>query len=152
MKNVSVITLLLALLAIMACSKKVDIEAEKQNVEKVVYDFFDALAAFNYQGLRDLCTDDFILLEWDGQVMSIEEFIKFIEPFEEATLTYEFEDIKTNVEGSVAWISLRNKAVMTMGEQVTNYEWVESAVLKKQDGLWKLALYHSTLAKPPEEK
>jgi len=129
----------------------VDVEAEKQNVEKVIYDFFDAAFAHNYQGIRDLCTDDFILFE-SGQVMNVEDFINFITSFEGSTTTYKFEDIKTNIEGSVAWMSLRNKAVMTMGEQVINFDWLESAVLKKQKGIWKLAFYHSTTVEPPEKK
>jgi ketosteroid isomerase-like protein len=128
-----------------------DVEAEKQNVEKVIYDFFDAIFAFNYEGIRDLCTDDFILFE-SGQVMNVDGFLNFLTPFEGSTTTYEFEDIKTSVEGSVAWMSLRNKAVMTMGEEVINFDWLESAVLKKQEGLWKLAFYHSTTVESPEEK
>ncbi len=152
-----ILPLVLVLCFAYGCEKEdddvaeVDIAAEKQSVEKVIYDFFDAIFAFNYQGIRDLFTDDFILFE-SGQVMNVEEFIKFITAFEGSSSTYKFEDVKTNVEGSVAWMSLRNKAVMTMGEQVINLDWLESAVLKKQEGVWKLAFYHSTTIEPLEEK
>ena len=129
----------------------VDVEAEKQNAEEVVRNFYDAAFAHNYQGIRDLCTDDYILFE-SGQVMNVEDFIIFITPFKGATTTYNLEDVKINVEGSVAWMRMRSKAKVTMGEQVMNYEWLESGVLKKQEGIWKIAFYHSTTVEPPEEK
>jgi ketosteroid isomerase-like protein len=129
----------------------IDIEAEKQAVEKATYDFFNAAFAHDYQGIRDLCTEDFLLFE-SGQVMNVEEFINFIKPFEGSTTTFALENFKVNVNGSVGWISLRNKAVMSMGEQVMNFDWLESGVLKKQDGAWKLAFYHSTTVEPPAEK
>jgi ketosteroid isomerase-like protein len=129
----------------------VDIEAEKKAVEKAAHDFFNAVFAFDYQGIRDICTEDFLLFE-SGQVMNVEDFINFIKAFEGSTSTYEFENFKANVEGSVAWISLRNKATMTMGDQVMNFDWLESGVLKKQGNSWKLAFYHSTTIEPPAEK
>ena len=129
----------------------VDVEAEKQDVEKVIRDFYDAASTQNFQGIRDLCTDDYILFE-SGQVMNVEDFINFITPFKGATMTYNLEDVKINVEGSVAWMRMRSKAEMTMGEQVMNHEWLESAVLKKQEGIWKITFYHSTTVEPPEEK
>jgi ketosteroid isomerase-like protein len=129
----------------------VDVEVEKQNVEEVIRNFYDAASTHNFQGIRDLCTDDFIIFE-SGQVMNVEDFINFLTPFKGATMTYNLEDIKKNVEDSVAWVTLRSKAKVTMGEQVMNYEWLESAVLKKQDGIWKVAFYHSTTVEPPEEK
>jgi ketosteroid isomerase-like protein len=84
--------------------------------------------------------------------MNVEDFISFLTTFEGASMTYNLEDIKINVEDSVAWLTLRSKAEVTMGEQEMNYEWLESAVLKKQEGIWKIAFYHSTTVEPPEEK
>jgi ketosteroid isomerase-like protein len=129
----------------------VDVAAEKQNVEEALRNFYDAASTHNFQGIRDLCTDDFIIFE-SGQVMNVEDFISFLTTFEGASMTYNLEDIKINVEDSVAWLTLRSKAEVTMGEQEMNYEWLESAVLKKQEGIWKIAFYHSTTVEPPEEK
>ena len=108
----------------------VDIAAEKQAAEKVIYDFFEAAFAFNYQGIRDVCTADFLLFE-SGQVMNMEDFINFITGMEGSTWTNKYEDVKTNVEGGVAWVTLRNKAEMTAGEHVMKFDWMVSAVLKK---------------------
>ena len=129
----------------------VDVAAEKQNVEEALRNFYDAASTHNFQGIRDACTDDFIIFE-SGQVMNVEDFINFLTSFEGATMTYNLEDVKIDVEGSVAWLTLRSKANVTMGEQEMNYEWLESAVLKKQEGIWKIAFYHSTTVEPPEEK
>ena len=129
----------------------VDVAAEKQNVEEALRNFYDAASTHNFQGIRDACTDDFIIFE-SGQVMNVEDFINFLTSFEGATMTYNLEDVKIDVEGSVAWLTLRSKANVTMGEQEMNYEWLESAVLKKQEGIWKIAFYHSTIVEPSEEK
>ena len=165
MKKLFVILPLVFLLCItFGCQKSeeaaeepvVDIAAKKQaatNATKVVYDFFEAAFAFNYQGIRDVCTEDFLLFE-SGVVMNVEDFINFITGMEGSTWTNKFEDVKTNVEGAVAWVTLRNKAEMTAGDQVMKFDWLESAVVKKIEGVWKLAFYHSTTIEPPppEEK
>jgi len=52
------------------------------------------------------------------------------------------------VERSYAWATLRNKATISIVGLPPTMEWIESAVLKKQGGKWKIAFYHSSIAKP----
>jgi ketosteroid isomerase-like protein len=139
-----------AILLIFGCQQKQDIQAETQNVEKALRDFFTAISEFNYQGLRDVCTSDYQLLE-DGLVWNADSLIKAIKSFEgEAKIVYNFEDIKTKIIGQIAWMSYRNEAVMTNTKtgEADNLKWVESAVFEKDGNRWKMALLHSTSIKP----
>jgi ketosteroid isomerase-like protein len=145
------ILILLIFLFCLGCQKTeeaaekpvVDVEIEKQNVGEVVRNYHNAAASHNYQDIRDLCADDFILFQ-SGQVMNLEEYINYIKRFEGATMTFDFEDEKINIEDSVAWVMLKSRAKMIMEEQAMDLAWLNSAVLKKKEGLWKIIFFHST--------
>ena len=56
----------LCILAILSCQMQQNPQDEQADVERVVYDLFESIATFNYQSIRDHCTDDFILFD-DGE-------------------------------------------------------------------------------------
>lgn len=142
---------LCALLTVGCQSHQGESEAEVAAVERVVYDLFESIASFNYPSIREHCTEDVVLFE-DGQVLGLEAFIDKVKVFEgKATINYHLEDVTTHVEGSFAWLTLRNRAVMVTGEGPTSLEWLESAVLQKQAGLWRIAFYHSTAVRDSSE-
>lgn len=122
--------------------------AEARQLYRVRRDFFNAIAASDYQGIRAQCAADFQLLE-DGEVMTAEDLINLIKSrADRPKIVYSFEDIRTKIEGSIAWISYRNRAVVSRNEKTSNVEWLESAVFEKNQGKWKLVLLHSTVVKP----
>ena len=114
-------------------------------VEQTVVAFFDAIHGYDYDALRRLVTSDFELVE-DTLVLDLSEFIDFIEPYEDrgATITYEFARFNTEVWGPVAWTRYRNEGVLRTGEDEIRLEWLESAVLLKRDGGWRIDRLHST--------
>lgn len=124
--------------------------SEARQLHRVRQDFFNALAASDYQGMRDQCSPDFQLLE-DGKVMTVEDLINLIKSTaNKPKINYSFEDIRAKIEGSNAWISYRNRAVVSRNDKTINVEWLESAVFEKKNGKWKMVLLHSTLIKPKE--
>ncbi len=140
----------LCVVATLSCQGQQNQQDELPDVERVVYDLFESIASFNYPSIRDHCTDDFILFE-DGQTMNVQEFIDSVKGFDgKGSIDYSLEEVKTNIDGSFAWMTLRNKAVMIMNGQTASLEWIESAVLRKEEGLWKIAFYHSTRVKDSE--
>ena len=139
-----ILSVTICVLITLGCQTVQNQQDELPAVERVVYDFNESIATFNYQSIRDHCTTDFKIFE-DGQVMNMDEFIDFVKNFEgKTTLAFTMEDLKTNIDGKFAWMTLRNKVVMTTGEQSTNAKLLQSAVLKKDEGFWKLVFYHST--------
>lgn len=119
--------------------------AEERAAEETVVAFFDAITAYDYDGLRRVVTDDFELVE-DTLVLDLGGFIAFIEPFEDrgATITYELSGFNTEVRGPVAWTRYRNEGVLRTGEEELDLEWLESAVLLKVGADWRIDRLHST--------
>lgn len=104
---------------------------------------------------RALLTDDYLLLE-HGAVMDIAGDLALIpKPEAEYRRTDAFEFHQVRVEGDTAW------AVFTLRSDITDKrngsrhrDYLESAVLRRVDGQWRLALLHSTKiepARPPQE-
>jgi len=126
------------------CGTLKDEDLEKQKIEEVVSGFFTAVSEYNYTGIKGKCAEGFMLLE-HGKIWNADSLINLIKPYERiAKFSYRFKDFKTTVEGSTAWIAYRNIGLMTTKDNRTEYEWLESAVLRRKNGEWKLALLHST--------
>jgi hypothetical protein len=121
---------------------------EARQIQRVRRDFFNAIAASDYQGMRGQCTPDFQLLE-NGHIMTVEDLINLVKSGEgKSKIVYSFEDIRIKIESLNAWMSYRNKAVVKTGDKTTEIEWLESAVFEKKNGRWKMVLLHSTVVKP----
>ncbi|RYG48534.1 MAG: nuclear transport factor 2 family protein [Chitinophagaceae bacterium] len=120
-------------------------QSEQEKAQKVVIDFFEALSAMDNRLIDPLVTKDFILLEmgevWNADTlknkMVLPKGIKF-----KRTNFLDF--IKTDVQNNIAWISYHNRAEIVWNDGVRMLRWLESAVLIKEDGVWKMSLLHST--------
>ncbi|MGA0555663.1 nuclear transport factor 2 family protein [Larkinella sp. VNQ87] len=119
---------------------------EEEKVKKVIVDAFQAIADIDLPNLRSYCQPDFILLE-DGQVWTIDTLENRLRPNLGSGMkrvnTIDF--IKVTVRGPVAWVSYHNTADITRNNKQRQVRWLESAVLEKMKGEWKLALLHSTV-------
>jgi ketosteroid isomerase-like protein len=117
---------------------------EKAIRETVIY-FFDALANFDEVGMRSRVTEDFILLE-HGERWSIDTLIARVKPMSKHSFkrinVLLFSTVKKT--GDIAWTAYDNEARITLDGNERTVRWLESAVLKKEQGKWKLALLHST--------
>ena len=109
-----------------------------------VQNLFSAMSASNYAKMKEVVTDDFQLLE-AGEVWDIDMLITAIKPIENQ---YErrnyFSLIKVVSKNEVVWVSYWNKASFAASDEMVEYAWLESVVLVKGDGTWKLQLMHST--------
>lgn len=118
-------------------------------MKKVVVDSFQAIADLDLPKLRSYCQTDFVLLE-DGQVWTIDTLENRLKPNLGTGMkrvnTIDFINVK--VKGPVAWVSYRNTADIVRDGKQRQVRWLESAVLEKTKGEWKLALLHSTVLKP----
>lgn len=67
--------------------------------------------------------------------------------------TNHIDAVKISVSGNTGWISYRNTAdFMIENETVNKMKWIESAVLVKNNGIWKITLLHSSVLKEYENK
>lgn len=107
-----------------------------------VQEFFAALSVPDQAKMRALVTADFQLLE-QGEDWRLDDLLKLLKPSETKRRNF-FNVVRSEVTGDVAWVSYWNRAVITNAEKSRAVVWLESAVLRKQSGVWKLQMLHST--------
>jgi ketosteroid isomerase-like protein len=127
-----------------------DVYAQKQKnqIHAAVVGFFNGMSLTNADTLKNYSTTDFHLLE-DGQVWNMDTLLNKViqgkNPNVKRTNSFEF--IKTEQKGKTAWVSYNNTAEFKNGERRRVVRWLESAVLKKAKGGWKIQMLHSTRLK-----
>ena len=123
-------------------------QKDKYNIEATIVGFFNGLSLINPDTLRYYLTTDFQLLE-DGHVWNLDTLISKIMPRKNVGIqrTNKFEFIKTEQDDDVAWTSYNNSAEFRQGEKQQTVKWLESAVLIKSKGRWKIQMLHSTKLK-----
>lgn len=119
--------------------------ADEERVKKVIIEAFQALADMDMSKFRSYCQADFVLLE-NGEVWTVDTLEARVKPYLGSGMkrvnTLDFR--KFTVKGSTAWVTYHNQADIDMKGQKMTLKWLESAVLEKNQGKWKLALLHST--------
>ena len=146
MKTIWIVSIVILLLS--GCQPKQDVSANTLAIENAVHSFFIAISKYDYQGLRDQCTPDFILIE-QGQWWNTDSLTNVMKGLEgKATISYSMDNITSKVEGSVGWVVYKNHGTMTMGNKQTRLDWTESAILRNDGGAWKMLLLHSSRTSP----
>ena len=118
-------------------------------VERVVREqFFGAIERFDHAALADAVTSDFEVVE-DTLRLDLAGLWALIEPYQgRATISYRFADFRTEVQGYVAWTSYRNFGTMRTQAEQTALEWLETAVLQRSNGRWRIDRLQSTIVRP----
>lgn len=118
---------------------------EQQEVQKVIIRFFDALSVANTPGMKAEVEDHFILLE-NGEIWTIDTLAsKISRPKPEGYLRLNsFDFIETKIDKNRAWVYYRNKADISSKTRNLTVKWLESAILRKEKGRWRMELMHST--------
>jgi hypothetical protein len=121
---------------------------DTEKIHSVVIRFFDGISELNGDKIREQTTEGFVLLE-NGKLWNVDSLINVIAPLKSGTFTRtnKFNFLKTDRKGDVAWISYENFAEMKINGKPRNARWLESAVLIKEKGSWKIDLLHSTVIK-----
>lgn len=112
--------------------------AEAPAVEDTLMSFFSAISDYDYQHMRDLTTEDFMLIE-KGPTFSQEDFIALVRQSQDngSTLSHESSNFETTVEGKAAWITYQNNGLMSTDDSERRFHWTESPILKKMQEGWK---------------
>ncbi|MBA6354980.1 MULTISPECIES: nuclear transport factor 2 family protein [unclassified Colwellia] len=132
------------LILILTLSVSVNLLANEA-VFRPVETLFSAMSAADHIKMKAVVTDDFQLLE-AGEDWSLTDLINVVKPSEYKRRNY-FSVIKTRVYSDVAWVSYWNKATFNNGKEESTVAWLESAVMVKVAGQWKMQMLHSTRIK-----
>ena len=118
---------------------------EKAEVQQVITRFFDALSVTNIPLMKAEVSDDFILLE-NGEIWTIDTLAnKISRPKPEGYLRQNsFDFLSTKIDKNRAWVYFKNKAEITSKTRNATIKWLESAILRKEKGRWRMEFMHST--------
>ncbi|QFU77072.1 nuclear transport factor 2 family protein [Halioglobus maricola] len=107
---------------------------------------FAAISNVKHQDMRATVTESFVLLE-DGEVWTIEDLISVVSPSEYARTNF-FSIINIETMNDIALVNYWNKANFDNKKSSEDVIWLESAVIKKVNGMWLILQMHSTRLEP----
>ena len=119
--------------------------SEKAEVQQVITRFFDALSVTNIPQMKAEVSDDFILLE-NGEIWTIDTLAnKISRPKPEGYLRQNsFDFLSTKTDKNRAYVYYKNKAEISSKTRNATIKWLESAILRKEKGRWRMEFMHST--------
>jgi ketosteroid isomerase-like protein len=114
--------------------------ASVENAIRAYYAIWEAREDARY---RTLVTEDYILLE-NGKPMTLDEDVMMM-PEQGSQRTDRFDFRATRIVGDAAYAHWFLDSTMVDKKGVrTERRWLESGVLRRSGGAWKVALLHST--------
>jgi hypothetical protein len=150
MKHTSLLAIALSSF-LFSCQSRIDPAVENPKIEKTIQQLFNTISEFDYDGIRARCTSEFSIFDM-GLDLDLDGFIELIQGFEgKGSISYKLENFKIKISDDVSWVTLTNHTSAKMGDQEIEYNWLESAVLVKNDDVWKIDFYHSTEIKKQDE-
>ena len=146
MKNVSLIFFVIVGLLFSACQQSAETD-DPENLKIVLTEYFNGIKTKDFQKMKDLTTNDFVLFE-DGKVFNNDSLFKMINSFPQYTVEYTFDNMTINVDNKTGNMRYSNRGEFVMMDTMRmTYNWLESATFKKVDDTWKLEFLHSTVSK-----
>lgn len=117
----------------------------QREVEQTVVHFFDAISALDFEKMKSY-TKDIQFVEY-GEVWDLNVLIDALKPMVNKGVirTNNIRFIKTEIYENAAYLIYKNTANFVEKSGKKDYvEWLESVVMIKDKGKWKIALLHST--------
>lgn len=136
-------------LLLTACGNRPNLceKVEDEKARKVIVDYFRAISDNDFEALHNLSTPDYVLFE-NGHTWNNDSLIQSIQSMPGATIEYEFEAFDFEADCNGSFVHYRNHGKVTLNDTTQlDITWVESAYVKKVDGLLKLDFLHSSPAK-----
>lgn len=122
--------------------------AEDHPAFQAVKELFAAMSKHDGKAMQETATEDFQLLE-HGEDWTMEKLVDAVQPkgkpYERKNF---FSQIRARQSGDVVWVSYWNKAEIRRESGLRTVVWLESAVMIREDGRWKVQLMHSTRLEP----
>jgi hypothetical protein len=146
MKNKQFRAWLLALaLCIMGPVQAASSTADEQAVVQALRLMYVALSNHDTAQLRAVTTTDFYTFD-GGEEFSGDGFVALIKRLnaEGKTFVWTVMEPKVRIEGKIAWITYLNRGSVQDAAGRRDVSWLESAVLLKDSGTWRIQFFHST--------
>jgi ketosteroid isomerase-like protein len=118
---------------------------EKARVVETVRSMFAAAAADDLAKLRAVTTADFYAFDAGGR-LTADALMDLIKAAHAAGKVYEWtvNEPEVHIAGEIAWITYVNRGSIKDASATKQVSWLESAVLRKERGDWRIQFFHST--------
>lgn len=122
-------------------------EVDRLEAQQVIHDYFGAIVNKNYDEVKTLSTPDYVLYE-DGAVWNNDSLILLLKSMPLASIEYEFRNFNVEPDCNGAFINYLNHGILTLNDSTKmDFNWIESAYVKRVDDELKIDFIHSTVAK-----
>jgi ketosteroid isomerase-like protein len=128
-----------------ASAQQKSLTANQSQIVDTVSAMFTALRTDDVAKFNSVIAPGFYIFD-AGTRFNGETLIALIKSVHAAGKRYEWNvtEPDVHISGDTAWIAYVNKGSVTDASGITNQKWLESAVLQKQGGSWKIVFMHST--------
>jgi ketosteroid isomerase-like protein len=125
--------------------------ADHVQVTETIRSFFAAAAADDLAKLHAVTTPDFYAFDAGGR-FTRDALMDMIKAAHAASKVYVWtvNEPEVHISGDMAWITYVNRGSIKDASGTKDVTWLESAVLQKEKGAWRIHFFHSTRA--PEKK
>jgi ketosteroid isomerase-like protein len=106
---------------------------------------FAAAAADDLARFRAVTTPDFYAFDGGGRFIG-DALMDLIKSAHAAGKVYVWtvNEPEVRIQGDVAWITYVNRGSIKDASGTKDLSWLESAVLRKENGTWRIQFFHST--------
>jgi len=137
-------------LAATACLPNTKSSDDAAAVQRAIKDSYAAYSGFDEQKYRAMLADDYLLLE-NGELIDREgDVADMAKPGTGYRRTDEFDFRSVKIDGDFALaVYFLKSEIHDDIKGARRREWLESAILRRSEGAWRLALLHSTRVSTP---
>jgi ketosteroid isomerase-like protein len=125
--------------------------ADQIQLTEAIRSFFAAATADDLDKLHAVTTPDFYAFDAGGR-FTRDALMDMIKAAHAAGKVYVWtvNEPEVHISGDMAWITYVNRGSIKDASGTKDVTWLESAVLQKEKGAWRIHFFHSTRA--PEKK
>jgi ketosteroid isomerase-like protein len=118
---------------------------DQAQVVDAIRSMFAALAAEDIPKLRAVIAPDFYAFEAGGRITG-DALIDLIKKAHAAGKVYAWtvNEPEVHIDADMAWVTYVNRGSIKDTSETKNVSWLESAILRKEEGNWRIQFLHST--------
>jgi ketosteroid isomerase-like protein len=107
--------------------------------------FYVAVTNDDLAGFRKVVSPDFYVFDI-GNRFSADELMAFIKKLHDSgkVFVWQVTEPEVHIDANTAWVTYTNRGSMQDASGKKDLSWLESAVLRKHDGVWRIQFLHAT--------
>jgi hypothetical protein len=124
-------------------------KADSTAIITLLIDDYSAVSKLDGSAHRQNCTYDYVLVE-EGEVWGLQRELDYFDELrsKKQTRKNQFSINLIKISGSTAYAVYALSSEIKTGNDVKKFNWLETAIFRKINNKWKIALIHSTKVLP----